>query len=205
VSLLRRYLSATSSMARSIGHGVHGYSCLEDFVLRHGAGFSWRPGRAPVMGEPKQCYMNAAKMALDDDVLSYVEGYAIVSPVPIPVAHAWCVGEDGLVVDPTWDEGVLPGAREYFGVTIRRDYLAATLVRRGVWGVIDDWEGGWPMLSAVPAEWRDLRVKSGPGRDTARGTSKKRRTRDGKKTTGRGEQDGQARQSGRCQGSREIA
>jgi hypothetical protein len=175
MSALGRYLSATSSMMRSCRQGVHGYSCLEDFVLRNGVGFPWRPGRAPRMGEPKQCYMNAAKMALDDDVLVYAEGYAIVSPVPIPVAHAWCVGGDGLVVDPTWDEGTLPGEREYFGVAIRRDYLAAALVRRMAWGVLDDWEGGWPMLSAVPEEWRDERVKSGPGRTVARGRRRARR------------------------------
>jgi hypothetical protein len=136
---------------------------LEDFVSKHGQAFPWVPGRAPKIGEQNMCFKNAANMALEQGLV-YVEGFALALPAPIPVAHAWCVGEDGMVIDPTWDEAILTGEREYFGIAIKHDYLCVALVRRRMWGVMDDWEGRWPMLSDSPTQWLDVRVKSGPGR-----------------------------------------
>jgi hypothetical protein len=165
---LKPYLEAMRLMLRDLrlrsgsNAGIHGYMCLEEFVIRHGREFAWEKGRAPVMGERNQCFMNAAKLSLDEGHV-YVEGFAQADPAPIPVQHAWCVGPDGMVLDPTWDEGLLAGAREYVGIPIRREYLIASMLRREVWGVMDDWQGGYPMLADPPALWLDGRVKTGPG------------------------------------------
>jgi len=170
--MLKQYLGQLVVMYRACGNSIHGYSSLEEFVLRHGREFAWeKRGRIVKDVEPNQCFMNAAKLALDTG-LTYVEGFAVAAPAPIAVQHAWCV-LDGLVIDPTWDaEALLVGARSYFGIPIRTEYLRETLLRREIWGVMDDWQGGYPMLSVPPSEWLDERVKSGPGVKLARGGRK---------------------------------
>jgi hypothetical protein len=76
------------------------------------------------MGRPRECFRNAATLALrKPDLYVYVEGYAVNRWVAMhTVAHAWCVGSDNFVVDRTWDEGT-----EYFGVPFRHDYLRRVL------------------------------------------------------------------------------
>jgi hypothetical protein len=72
------------------------------------------------------------------------------------VAHAWCVGSDNLVVDRTWDEGT-----EYFGVPFRHDYLSRVLKARRDYGLIDNSEMDFPLVTgAQPVDqavinWRE--------------------------------------------------
>jgi len=51
-------------------------------------------------GEMKQCFANAARLALREPTLTYVEGFAHSGL--IPVHHAWTVDLKGRVIDPTW-------------------------------------------------------------------------------------------------------
>lgn len=91
-------------------------------------------------GEPKNCYGNAAQAALSFPELTYVEGYATGI---IPVEHAWCVDESGKVVDTTWDDSQQCA---YYGVPFRTDWLRKFLIEKTTYGVIDDWERGYPLL-----------------------------------------------------------
>lgn len=94
-------------------------------------------------GRMKQCFENAGRHMIDDNELTYVEGYAFAHKLKgIPVHHAWLVTPDGEVIDPTWGshnpgfrgERYEPGIA-YHGIPIKRDFLMKHLVRTGTWGV----------------------------------------------------------------------
>jgi hypothetical protein len=106
------------------------YRGVDDFVLRHGremkpssvyAGFA--------SGQMKACYENASKLAMSNDVFTYVEGYA---HSVIPVAHAWCIDDKGRVIDPTWPDAM---ECEYFGVAFTDIYLRRRMLESEVWGI----------------------------------------------------------------------
>lgn len=113
---------------------------VEATVMRHGR--TWTPPApdSPLpegveLGAAKQCYRNAALVALSNPEYTYVEGYAASI---IPIHHAWVVDRDGQVVDPTWheDNGLSP-AKEYVGVPFSREFLGRRLVQTGVFGLFD--------------------------------------------------------------------
>lgn len=80
-------------------------------------------------GTPKQCYMNAYKLADWNSRLTYVEGWCHMGLIPIE--HAWCIDRQGQVHDST-----LPEASGYFGIPFRPDYVRATALRTRVYGII---------------------------------------------------------------------
>jgi hypothetical protein len=82
-------------------------------------------------GPMGECYANATHMALGPPRMRYVEGYAVNGDFSIPLAHAWNLDEDGLVVDPTWAAG-----HDYFGVEIPRQAIIETTLETGVYGVL---------------------------------------------------------------------
>jgi len=51
---------------------------------------------------------------------------------------------DNFVVDPTWDEGA-----EYFGVPFRHDYLRRVLKARRDYGLIDNAEMDFPLVTGA--------------------------------------------------------
>lgn len=147
MNTVAEYLKWMAAAVRSIGNDLNGYSCLEDFVLKHGRQFT-RIGHMPKsykMGRKKHCFMNAARLSIDAPSLTYVEGYAVSV---IPMMHAWCVTKHGTVIDPTWDDGV-----DYYGVPIRKDYLLHSMSTSGVYGVIDLWKEKYPILKAKPKQF----------------------------------------------------
>lgn len=98
----------------------HQRSGHRDFLLmllEHGR--LWTPApldQQPERGEARQCYRNALELSYGTPL--YCEGYAVANGVPIPILHAWCLTEDGLVLEPTWSE---PGVA-YLGIAVTRDY-----------------------------------------------------------------------------------
>lgn len=123
------------------------YASAAAFALAEGRLWPWQPGLAAGYGrgEPRQCFRNAALLALGNPALCYVEGYAARAGLPLPFLHAWAVRGDGLVIDVTWTEA--PGEeRAYLGVPFRAGYLSRALIGRGRYGLIDVWESGWPLL-----------------------------------------------------------
>jgi hypothetical protein len=112
------------------------YRSLETFVLNEGRAFTAAPLPDHVdAGEVGYCYQNALTLALADETLRYVEGFATHGNLPVPLFHAWCVDDDGNVVDPTWtyEEGSV-----YYGVEIDADAAMTFVLDRGWWGVLPE-------------------------------------------------------------------
>ena len=93
-------------------------------------------------GEMKQCYRNAAHLAQEHRELTYVEGYA--SSI-IPTEHAWCIDEEGNVIDNTWifDE-VLPEDQTYIGLAFDTKFLTVAILEQGYYGILSEfWRSGY--------------------------------------------------------------
>ena len=125
------------------------YPCIEDFVLKNGMAMVKKkslPEHVQIM-EAKMCFRNAFQTAEKNWGWHYAEGYAFYAFSVIPTLHAWCTDEDGFVIDPTWKDG-----KEYYGVEFSLNFVRKTSLRKGTWGVIDDWENEFPLLRGEP--WR---------------------------------------------------
>ena len=116
------------------------YSCVEDFVLTNGRPMELGPWKKEFgkRGRMKMCYKNAYSLA-DRQGLIYCEGIAFSI---IPTIHAWCLCDEGKVIDPTWRDG-----KDYFGVEIPLRIVQDIMLQKKSYGVIDAWEIGSPLLS----------------------------------------------------------
>ena len=118
----------------------------------------------------KSCFANAQQVVLADEsgLLSYAEGYAI-GRAHIPMLHGW-ISVGGAIVDLTWKStaprksgrlktavlGVIPDGWMYRGVVFSGPTVLMGVLRSGMYqSLIDDWQGGWPLLrgeqSCLPA------------------------------------------------------
>lgn len=107
-----------------------------DLVFEYGK--LWTPAPLPAdigPGAKKECFSNALHLALEDDELTYVEGYA--QSRYIPTAHAWVVTPDGEVIDNTWDT---PEECAYYGIAFDTDFAGGMMVKQGYYGLLgNDW------------------------------------------------------------------
>jgi hypothetical protein len=129
------------------GERCDAYTSEADFILKNGHSFEYAAlPRGVRMGRPRECFRNAAALALRKaDIYIYVEGYAVNRWIAMhAVAHAWCIGSDKFVVDPAWEEGT-----EYFGVPFRHDYLSRVLKARRDYGLIDNPEMDFPLVTGA--------------------------------------------------------
>lgn len=133
------------------------YTC-EEFVLTYGFKLGPRVdmGDRP-RGIPKQCFKNAFELMLTRQDLIYCEGFALST---IPILHAWCVDESGRIYDNTWLQN-RHNEVEYIGVPFDRKWVQNQVEKSGVYGVIDDYKSGWPLLkwngkpTFLHRKWRD--------------------------------------------------
>jgi len=116
------------------------YLCIEDFVLKNGREFIEKIPFWEDLMTPKECYKNVTEIVIDNENLTYVEGFA-QSKGLITTNHAWCCTKEGKVIDPTWKDGEF-----YYGVPFATKYLIETLLEREKYGILDDWERGYPLL-----------------------------------------------------------
>lgn len=108
-----------------------------ELLLARGQSFPYAPRPAQIAkGEDKQCFYNAFVLARFSSGLHYCEGFATSI---IPVLHAWCVTDEGVVVDPTWHEREYTPV--YFGLVMDTARLTAHLLRQGTYGVLANWTG----------------------------------------------------------------
>jgi len=139
--LRKEFFDHLNYMVEMRGKAKTEYSCIEEFVLKHGREYEISPLIFPRnRGKKKECFKNATLLSFKRG-WTYVEGYAF--GIAMPMLHGWCVNEDGIVVDPTWDNGKM-----YFGVEFSMSYVEAVILQKKTYGVLDNWEMGFPLLTA---------------------------------------------------------
>ncbi len=123
-------------------------------IAKHGIVYPPKFGRCDA-GPIKNCYGNAADLAIADQNLTYVEGWA-TSDVGLTLEHAWCV-KRGRVYEPTWTgkNGRSVGVA-YFGVPVPTGVLMRVLTRtrtQSVFGQWFNWDKILPLLRREMPEW----------------------------------------------------
>lgn len=109
---------------------------IAGFLLAHGRSFAIGPTtfEGPRM-EQGRCFMNATHFSQSrDDLVVYVEGF--VSVYGVPIHHAWTATPDGIVIDPTIDNGD-KRIGDYFGVAFAPRYVLQASFKNGVYGLLD--------------------------------------------------------------------
>jgi len=137
------YLSNIAKMKKGFGKKSElKYVGIEDLVLQHG--IHCKPFTFPAnyeRGKLKECYNNALDLALAHPNLTYVEGYAMGV---IPTPHAWCVDSQLNVYDPTWKADY---GQRYFGIPFKTRFVLDTVMAKGTYGVLENWEQKFPLLT----------------------------------------------------------
>lgn len=106
------------------------YASYEELVLDYGD--LRTEARLERSGPIKECYRNAW-YAAEKNGWTYVEGYA---DSIIPVAHAWCLDDAGVVVETTWHSL----GTEYYGIPLDQDWGIEVLAETGHYGILaSDW------------------------------------------------------------------
>lgn len=90
------------------------------------------------LGAAKECFRNAAQLALEHPELTYVEGYGYLEGLPLLIHHAWCEDEQGRVIDVTWSP---ERGGQYIGVRVDAEELLEQMEALGVYGVLDTGRG----------------------------------------------------------------
>lgn len=90
--------------------------------------------------EAQACFANATHLAVDMPHLTYVEGK--VACFGVPLDHAWCIDQEGLVVDPTIRDGHDGHISGYFGIAFRTDYVRKAALTNRNYGVLDYFHAG---------------------------------------------------------------
>ena len=98
------------------------------------------------MGMPKHCFQNSFMLAIRRKLV-YVEGYAVVSGVGLPILHAWCVrpGSDE-VIDVT-----TTNVEDYFGIPFDTEFVKRQRANSKSASLIDNWCDDFPLLT-MPEE-----------------------------------------------------
>lgn len=107
------------------------------WMLKHGRAFAPEANLPEGIkrGPAKQCYWNSTRIVLRQRSKTprfrYCEGYAIPKGL-FPMQHGWLIDQEDRVVDVTWTD-----AEEYFGVIVRRTFLASELRRTRCYGIFE--------------------------------------------------------------------
>lgn len=111
------------------------YHLIRDYGVEFKA--AERPSNVPKM-RYKECFKNAFELSMQTGY-TYVEGVACNL---LPVHHAWCVDENGNVVDPTWDN---PERCHYFGIPFDWEFVLDKIEHTMTYGVMGKFENPWEL------------------------------------------------------------
>lgn len=126
--------------------GIPGYrpGLTQDDYVRYVAAYGQEYKAAPLpndvkLGVPNECYKNASLLVIENEDMTYAEGFAYPSPKKdIPVLHAWAVKKDGTIVDNTFRHqlGLDPMKVRYFGIQYDRSKYLTYLYKARLYGVL---------------------------------------------------------------------
>lgn len=151
---IRDKLEEQTKIFRSWGHPVP----LDHFLLKFGQRHEPRDGdRGCRKMAAKMCFKNATSLAMQG-LGTYCEGYVTWQGCPINIHHAWVLGKDGRVLEPTLKR---PKDYEYFGVPITEEEHLVEMLKHKVYGILDPGHGvnvvfmeAYAMARGVDWDWR---------------------------------------------------
>ena len=121
--------------------------------LIHKVGTEFTPIERPPMieqGTLKECFKNAFETATQFHDLIYCEGYADAG-FGVPVLHAWVCHENApdKAIEVTWPES----GESYWGIKFDYEWVRKTILKKETWGVLDQWENGFPLLKGIETDF----------------------------------------------------
>lgn len=99
----------------------------ERFIERNGVFAKGQPFTGSKRGTGGECFANASRRMWATSA-RYTEGVALRPSLGILIHHAWLVGPDNRVFDPTWDR---PEECEYVGVSLDADVVGRQTAKTG--------------------------------------------------------------------------
>jgi hypothetical protein len=127
---IRQLDTIKSGMRQSKGRRT-----FESMLLEHGklwTANAWSSHKYGMKGTQRECFSNATKLATAFN-LTYVEGLAMQYGM-FPMEHAWCVDDNGNVIDNTW---ITNSAVVYYGLPLKYSFVVKSMSETGVYGVFD--------------------------------------------------------------------
>ena len=152
-TLMENLLEYLKKMSTVIVRNEFKYNNFEDFVFKNGVPFKEMSSDKVRMGQQGNCFMNAARLS-QNRKYTYCEGYCAVSDVPIPILHAWVIDEQHKVVENTLRISNNAIA-VYYGVVFSGLYLATTISQRRYFGLIDNMEMKYPLITGEHTDFKD--------------------------------------------------
>lgn len=122
---------------------------LTKFLLEHGKRFD-SVRLAPQRGTPRECFKNAAVLAIANPEYLYCEGLAASAHLPFSFPHAWLMDAEGRALEVTWDA---PG-QLYLGLVMTTKFLHEQLAATRVWGFLEGRLPPW--FFSEPQRWSAL-------------------------------------------------
>lgn len=111
---------------------------LKKLIIEKGVTYAGRALPVDIeKGEAKLCFMNALHLSISNPGWKYVEGFGasgslIEMGIHMPMDHAWCIDENGLLVDNTWDK---PETSLYRGIPMDPKVVMKHVLKTGYYGV----------------------------------------------------------------------
>lgn len=106
---------------------------IENLILQYGK--AYKPQELPSnykRARTKECFKNAWDLVDNNDELTYVEGYALLDFIDLPIQHAWAIDRNGNVIDNTWSKA----GTSYIGIPFNGNFVREVLVETGVYGIL---------------------------------------------------------------------
>ncbi len=130
-NLAQRAVQQRTETFREMGHPL----IMDEFVLKHGKSFE-RIATDVTRATPRECFANAARLAINNEFFEYTEGYVCAHDFQYPFLHAWIM-YDGEIIDNTLET---PSNYSYFGIRFKQSFLLSQLAKHKVFGIL----GGVP-------------------------------------------------------------
>ena len=139
-----------SNAEKNLGGKLRFSTTMPGFVMSYGRGRWGARCPYPKLAN-RLCFKHATQLLFECPDLVYCEGFACRRDMGMVTHHAWVLDpqREYAVVDNTWEH---PVTGAYLGVPFNKEYVFRTVCRRRLYGVLDNWDESYPLLSGSVEE-----------------------------------------------------